>query len=173
MINLNLLSYQRRKQIDLLRGKRLVMFFAVVTLFFFVVMILTVLGSVGLADRISKSGAGGKGGEILDRAKVLNDKIIAMNKIQEGFYFFSDSLYDFSKTVPAGVQIDEVIVSKDGKSLTAKGIAATREDLINFKRDLEAATGRFSEVEIRTNDLSSKELVNFDLKTIVNLSGLQ
>jgi len=148
------------------------MFFAVISLFLFTITITIILANVGLAKIISDSGTAGRVGENLDRAKVLNDKIISMNKIQENFFLFTDSLGDFAKIVPAGIQIDGLELNKENNSLRVKGIAATREDLIAFKKSLEDSAGRFSGVEIITEDISSKELVNFEIAAVVGFSKL-
>jgi hypothetical protein len=95
-----------------------------------------------------------------------------MEELQGKFVFFSDSLMDFAKNVTPGIRISSLALTSDGQILTANGVAATREDLINFKKNLETVS-RFSEVEISTEDISSKELVDFGLKAVVNFSKLR
>lgn len=171
MINLNLLSYEKRREIEIKRGTRLVMFFATVALFIFTVAVTLILANVGLAKKISDMGVTGRSGELLERARNLNEKVIIMEKLQGKFIFFSDSILDFGENVTSGIQIENLVFDKAGQSLTANGVASTREDLINFKKNLETV-GRFSEVEISTEDISSKELVSFELRASVNFSKL-
>lgn len=147
------------------------MFFAAISLFLFTAAVTMILANVGLAEKISEAGIAGRTGEILDRTKILNDKISVMGKLQDKFTFFSDSLADLVKTVPVGVKVSELVFSKEGKGATVRGVAATREDLINFKKNLEVE-GRFSEVEISMEDISSKELVSFEITAVVNFSKL-
>lgn len=172
MINLNLLSYEKRREIEIKRGKRLVMFFAVVSFFVFTIAVVLILANVGLATKINELGITGSKGEILDRAKSLNDRVIIMEKIQSKFAFFSDSMLDFAEKVTPGILISHLVFDKNGQTLIANGVAATREDLINFKKNLETVS-IFSEVEVSAEDISSKELVDFEVRAVVNFSKLQ
>ncbi len=138
----------------------------------FAVAVVLILANVGLATKINDLGITGRNGEMLQRVRLLNNKVIIMEELQGKFVFFSDSLMDFAKNVTPGIRISSLALTSDGQILTANGVAATREDLINFKKNLETVS-RFSEVEISTEDISSKELVDFGLKAVVNFSKLR
>ncbi len=172
MITLNLLPYSKRKEIEIKKGSRLVLFLFVAVSFFFFLTVALILVHFSLAKQINNLKFKAVSGEIKNQLASLNKKVSVLEQIQDKFFLYSDSLVDFAVLVPYGVTIEEMTISKTDGVINVKGTASARDDLIQFKKNLDESE-RFSEVKSPIENILSEEHINFQITAKINLSKLQ
>jgi len=170
MITLNLLPYSKRREIETEKGNQLVLVFGIFSLFFLFVTVVLMLANVVMRGLITDLMFRAVSYD-QNRAEALNRKTAALNKIQENFILYTDSLIDFTKIVPSGVKIEDLMMDKTNKDIKIRGAAKSRDDLMQFKENLEES-GRFLNVRLPTENMLAEGYISFEIAAGVNFSKL-
>lgn len=173
MIDLNLLPYKMRRDLEKQYGKN-----ASVIVILFTILFVFFSGSVVFADfflsrrifQLSEIEPEGLISEIQMDVAGLHAKATRIGDLQNNFYIYSDVLRDLSGFLGEDVSVTQVIVEGGNQSLQIDGIAKTG-DLLFFFRDRLDALERFWDVKIRRTDVVGEE-IRFKLSTKVNFSKL-
>jgi len=101
--------------------------------------------------------------------KKINNKIEAVSDIQKGYYRWSPVLAKLAQLTPAEISFAELDLYKQDEIIEIKGLAKTRNDLINYQKTLENS-GWFKKIDLPLESLISKENNNFDIKATLDLN---
>lgn len=101
--------------------------------------------------------------------KKINAKISAVSNIQKESYRFSPMLVKLAQLTPETIALNNVSLFKQEGVLELKGLAKTRNDLINFQKILEGS-GLFKKIDLPLEALISKDNNSFDIKASLNLN---
>ena len=102
--------------------------------------------------------------------KDFNKKLKAVEMIQENHTLWINFFIDLVKLVPDNINLKNITIN--GNKILITGSAKTRDELLNFKENLENSEV-MSQVIIPLDNLLKKEDVNFDLKADINLDELK
>ena len=102
----------------------------------------------------------------------INNKLILLEEIQEGFIRWS-LLYDFiSKNTPEGITLAGINIDKKVPSIIFKGHADNRDNLLSFKTILENSP-IFKNIDFPIKNLLQKENISFEIKSKLNIYEIE
>lgn len=103
--------------------------------------------------------------EVRDFNRIIN----AVSAVQENYTDWNAFLVNFSAITPNGIVIKNLLINET--HIIIKGVADTRDSLLNFKNNLEESV-IFSNVEIPIDNLLERTNIEFDIKAAVDLDHL-
>ncbi|MFA5029252.1 MAG: PilN domain-containing protein [Patescibacteria group bacterium] len=168
MITLNLLSPKQKKELKTKRIylalKELLMLFLLFTALIAILLIVSrYFLEQQLASLITRNiNAIQISQKTNEEVVLINKKINNVYKIQKNFQKWSDFLTNLSKLTPAGVSYNLVKIYQQNSQLEIQGIAKTRNDLLELKKNLEADE-RFYDIDLPLNNLLVKENNSFTI----------
>lgn len=90
------------------------------------------------------------------RAKIVENAIIARAP-------WSDRLSALTRIIPSGIELDQISLDRNDKSMTLRGRAQNRASYLNLKDSLEK-TGWFNEIDLPITDLLNRDVIQFNVK---------
>lgn len=99
--------------------------------------------------------------------KEFNEQLKAVKEIQKDHFYWTNFFVKFSKLIPDGLALDNLIVNNNKILLT--GSARLRDQLLVLKNNLESSE-LFSNVAIPLENLLKKEGIDFNIKADINLN---
>jgi Tfp pilus assembly protein PilN len=106
------------------------------------------------------------------RIIALNAKINEVYSIQKKSQKWSSLIQEIKKLTPASVTINEINISKQESSLELMGVAKTRSDLLQLKKNLDESN-LFTKINLPINSLIERENNVFDIRADINLSKIK
>jgi len=102
------------------------------------------------------------------KIKQINNKINFVEKIQNDFIPWSDLLKTLAEITPKKINLYYLKVDSAKQTIKIKGLADFREDLLNFKQNLEN-TPIFKNIDLPVNNILEKENIDFEINAKINL----
>lgn len=106
-----------------------------------------------------------------DKVRKINSQINSIAKIQKEHIYWSHLLIILSEMSPDDVRFSQLKINKEKKTLTIRGHADSRDNLLKLKNNLEKSE-IFSDIESPIQNILQKENINFELNTKLNLDAL-
>ncbi len=173
MINLNLLSPAKKlnlkKKKTFLQVTRFVSYSLLTLIFAFIFMkgtsflineeIASVTASIDTATRIPQTTE-----DTSLEAKITqyNNLVKSTNNKLAAYIKWSTIIEDFTKTVPSGIQLTYLGMDKTNKKIKLRGKANTRDDLVNFKNNLDD-NKNYSNIDIPITNFLEKTDIDFTI----------
>lgn len=175
---LNFIPQEIKEEIKLRKQKKKIVLFFLLIFLFEISFYLTSLafylktqGEIELVNSLQKITKSQQETKALKEAK---EKIISFNRLLSTIINFyqkrtlaSESLITLSKSIPQGVRITSISYSQESSSMIIAGVAEKREDLIEFKRNLEK-TGHFRKIDFPPSNWVKPENINFLIRLYFN-----
>ena len=173
MILLNLLSPQYKQELQakrvLIAVKEIVM---LVLLFTSVIAILLVGSKNKLKKQLKKLITDNRlqievHDQINNQIIAINNKIRDINNIQTDYKKWSNFLIKLTTNTPNNIQYQFLKLNRLENVLEIKGVAKSRDSLLQFKSSLEGL-GFFTGVDLPLGDLLARENNTFTIRTTLN-----
>ncbi|MFH1522274.1 MAG: hypothetical protein ABIE43_00465 [Patescibacteria group bacterium] len=103
------------------------------------------------------------------RVKEVIAKIDYIDKVQNDFIAWSFLFEDIAENVNDDVSFNFIEVNKERNEAIFKGIAKTRDGLLNLKKGLESSKV-FINIDFPIQNILEKENINFEIKAGLDLS---
>jgi len=100
--------------------------------------------------------------KINEKINFYNDEIKTIDQIQKNYVVWSDILYLFNQLITAGVTLQKTNFDSNENMITVSGIADTRDDLLNFKNNLESCE-LMANITLPLNTLLKKQNIDFTI----------
>lgn len=172
MISLNLIPMEKRTEFSRERGENFVLFFAVLSLFFFVVTILFVSLDAVLASSIGQIVPESAASyPVRAQARDLTVKVAHIGSVQGDFIFFSDAIHDAWHEVGPDIDVEQLYVDSVNDVIRLQGTVPAIETIYTLKSAFETSE-RFSNVKLSVEEILSGERVHFDLSAKTEFTGL-
>jgi hypothetical protein len=94
--------------------------------------------------------------------RAINQTLIQLEKIQKNYYPATPHLIPLINAMPPNISLDSMELDSVNKNFNATGIAATRNDLLNYKQALEN-TGLVQKIDLPLSQLTKKDNLAFSL----------
>ncbi|MBU4347569.1 PilN domain-containing protein [Patescibacteria group bacterium] len=177
MLALNLISQEQKKEIKLKRAYEITkkvsciliiiaIFIAVVLLIGKLILQMQFIKAVDQYTLVAKSSQGDNG-----KIRDINNSLNFVSEIQSDFIFWSNLIKDAAYRVPDGVSLSSINIDRDKKTIQIKGTAKLRDDLLQFKKNIEKSL-IYQNVDLPLQNILQKENINFEIKAGLNLSEL-
>lgn len=169
MINLNLLSPQKKKEIEekilYVSIKNIFAIFLIFIIFISIILLGSKLVLVYNFEKVVEQTTliVKEYGGINQKIKEINDKLNNVSKTQKEFIPWSFYLLELNKIFPSNIEIATIILRMGEKQTLIKGYAKTRDDLLNLKTNLENSKLTKS-VELPFSNLLKREDIEFELQ---------
>lgn len=177
MLTLNLISQEQKKEIKLKRAyeitKKISYILIIITVFVAIVLLIGKLilqiqfiKAVNQYTLVAKSSQGYNA-----KIRDINNSLNFVSEIQSNFILWSNLIKDAADRVPGGVSLSSISADRDKKSIQIKGAAKLRDDLLQFKENIEKSL-IYQNVDLPLQNILQKENINFEIKAGLNLSEL-
>lgn len=103
---------------------------------------------------------------INEEIKVLNNDLKTANKVQAGFFKWSQFLVDFFELVPEGNQITSLYFDMTNRKMQMSGKSLHRDNLLRLKENLEKSD-LFTDLDSPLSNLLSRENINFNFSASI------
>jgi Tfp pilus assembly protein PilN len=167
MIELNLIPKDYRQQVSrfqlIILTKNLFLWLVVYTIFVAIVLLVAkfilqrrfevIIDQTTLVTRENR--------QIENQVRDFNRTIIQARNLQAQEIDWTSFINDLSSQVPPGVRLTEINLT-NGQRSTISGSAKLRDDLLNFKNNLEKQP-EISKLELPLANLQNRENINFNL----------
>lgn len=177
MITINLLAGAKKQEIRLVKSFLLIRRLMIVGLVFLLFLALVLAGAdyflvhknKELAAKLetNKNLPSGQNIPLNQTISLFNKQLKSVSQIQNDYYKWSGFLIKFDKTAPQNLQITSLIFNKNDKTALIKGVAKTRDDLIQFQTDL-TKSDLFKEVTSPISNLLIRNDISFELRATLN-----
>lgn len=97
----------------------------------------------------------------------VNELAKFIKKINQNNKYWSDVLIEIAHTGDSNVRLSSIQIDTENKSVLIKGIANTRDDLLNLKKNMENSH-LFTNIYIPIQNLVNKTDASFNLKADVD-----
>lgn len=108
-----------------------------------------------------------QGNTLEQSIKELNSQLQTISGIQNGHTNWMSVIFDFAKLVPNNIQISSLTLDKDAKSFDLKGLAKTRESLLQLQSNLESSS-QFTKIESPITNITEKDNITFEYTGQIN-----
>ncbi len=108
------------------------------------------------------------GREILN----INDELQRINSLQNKFVPWSETLLEMYKLAPDGIRFTQIMIDRESRAVTIRGMAATRNSLIKFKEAMENSS-LFAAIASPLSNLLARENITFEFQATLNEKILQ
>lgn len=169
MIALNLLSPQKKKEVEEHILYASIKNILAILLIFIIFISVVLLGAKLILSRnfqtvveqttlIVKEYGG-----VNQNIKEINKKLNNISKTQEEFVTWSYHLTELTKILPENIELSTIILKPGDKQTLIKGLARTRDDLLLLKTNLEESE-LFTYVELPFSNLLTRNDIDFELR---------
>jgi len=100
--------------------------------------------------------------KINQKINFYNDQIKTIEQIQKNYVVWSDLLYLFNRLITEGITLQKTNFDINENMITVSGIADTRDNLLNFKNNLESCE-LMTNVTLPLNTLLKKQDIDFTI----------
>lgn len=100
--------------------------------------------------------------------KELNSQLQSIDNIQKSHLNLTLIIVKLAKLIPVNVQIDTLTLDKDTKIFSIKGLAKTRESLLELQNNLKSSSD-FTKITAPITNITEKENIRFEYTGEVNL----
>lgn len=107
-----------------------------------------------------------QGGLLDEEIRALNATLVVVNGVQERYPSTLPVLREFFSLVPSGITLDEIILESGQKTLTVRGLALNRDDLLAFQKKV-TASDRFENPTSPISNLLQRDNIVFDLRLTI------
>lgn len=177
MITLNLISEQRKKEIEIKHLHQLfkkIDFVVLTAVIIIAILVLTAKlllqnaldHAVDQADLISKNSQGYNA-----KIKEINDRITVAGQIQDDFLDWSKLFRELERLTPEGVTYSHLRAGAD-KTIRLRGSAASREDLLALKDRLNGSD-LVAGVNLPLSNILEKENISFEINAQLKTEALK
>ncbi|NTU98755.1 hypothetical protein HGA64_01980 [Candidatus Falkowbacteria bacterium] len=101
----------------------------------------------------------------------INSKISSVEQVQKDFYVWSKLFTELDMDLPSGIRLTYIKAGND-KAVILRGVATTREELLNFKAKLEKSL-IISDPVLPISSILNKEDIHFEINAKLNLEKLK
>jgi Tfp pilus assembly protein PilN len=98
----------------------------------------------------------------------INNKLRALETVQKETANWTEFLSQFTATVPSGVRLTDLSLTREKNLLSVAGWAAKRDDFLLFKKQLEES-GLVNNLDSPLSNLLTPENISFSLTAQLNL----
>lgn len=106
------------------------------------------------------------------KIKEFKNELIKIGEIQKNYYAWTKFFIKFNDLVDNGITIEQLMISRDGE-LKIACAAKKRDDLLNFKNNLDKSEMFTNKFEIPLEVLLDKENIKFSFNLKVDLDKIQ
>lgn len=173
MLTLNLISNEQKKEIKM---KRLYEFLKKI---FCVLLILTCLMAIvflsaelilrdEFADTVQQTSLvtiNSRGFDV--KISNINHQVNTASSIQKNYTAWPPLIKEIAAKTPADIKLDSLAINGDKKTIQLKGAAKYRENLLEFKKQLEDS-GKYKNIALPLQNILQKENVSFDISIELN-----
>ncbi|HTW96417.1 MAG TPA: PilN domain-containing protein [Candidatus Methylomirabilis sp.] len=96
------------------------------------------------------------------QAKEINNKLSAVSEIENSYLSYSQLIKKITDLIPAGVTVSYLKIDSEQKRLLIRGIAATRDNLLNLENNL-TNSSFLSDVNVPLQEKLKKENIDIDI----------
>lgn len=114
----------------------------------------------------------GNGNIYTQKAKNINARIEAINQIQKEYAAWSEFIKIIAANTPEKITLNYFKINKNDSTINLKGRAATRDELVAFKNNLEKLDF-LSTVDLPIKNMLEKENIIFEINTKFNLEKIK
>ncbi len=107
--------------------------------------------------------------KIKNKVNNINKKLQEINEIQKDYFNFYNPVIELGNLLPGNVQINLLNLDKNKLTFSLKGLAKTRDDLLNFQKNLESSS-IFKNIKFPLSNFFSKENIIFEFSGEFNNS---
>ncbi len=97
----------------------------------------------------------------------INSDLSMTNKIQLDFITWSSFLERLSKKIPTNISVSNLSIDKEAESLNIRGVAISRNDLLNLKNVLEEME-EIELIEIPLQNILQQSNIEFNISTKID-----
>jgi len=105
------------------------------------------------------------------KAKEINERINYVHEIQNDFTTWSSVINEISQAISDEVALNLLKIDKGNEKMMLRGVARTRDGLLEFKEGLEKSN-IFYEVDFPLKNILEKENIIFEINTEINLDEI-
>ena len=180
MIRINLLPPQRKKEINLDKMNRWLIFFGSGLLILILIFVLLALNSyfyllITLSSQqklIDRSQGGSELQEVNQLEEEINQanqKIDQIYNLQSQFIHWTPVIEELIDLTPSGIYFTNFSYQQTANQVQLSGHAKKREDLLQLKKSIESSQ-YFQEIESPLTNLLKQEDIDFNLNFNINTS---
>lgn len=168
MIEINILPEESKKRIkteNIFNSlRKMLLFLTLIVLFVSTILLLARVALKYQADIYKNFPVAYESSPTTDSGtKEIENKVIQVKKIQEGFVDWYGTISDLTEVLNKNIKLESFSIDRDSATLSIVGVAKTREAFLQLKTDLENS-GRYFNIDFPVKNLLEKEDIKFDLK---------
>lgn len=103
------------------------------------------------------------GGSLDQQIRQFNVQLSTVSNLQKEAQPWTQMLHDFFGTVPAGIRLTQIDIDGKQKTITVRGMADLRDDLLAWQQRI-AASQRFQNPTTPISNLLQREHIAFELE---------
>jgi len=174
MLTLNLLSIEQKKEIKTERTnvyiKKTFSAVLIVAIITAVIFLITEPILKNNFDRAVEIANENNNQEFNAKINEVNTLVKFINTIENDNYEFSELLINLIRRTPVNIKVSALDVDKNNKSVSIRGFAETREELLEFESNLEKLIF-LKNVKLPIQYLSQKNNINFLINSELDLEN--
>jgi Tfp pilus assembly protein PilN len=97
----------------------------------------------------------------------VNQKSSYLKTINDDYIMWSERILDMTQEIPAGITMTTISIDNQAKILALAGKAATRDDLLAYKKQLEKLT-YFTNIDLPITNLTTQTDIVFQITATIN-----
>jgi len=101
------------------------------------------------------------------KVKEINSKLDNVSQIQDSFVVWSNLIENLANVTPPGIHLASTKINMEKQIINITGIASERNDLLEFKQNMENLPN-FYNVEYPLKNILQKENINFEIDAQLN-----
>ncbi|MFH1255375.1 MAG: PilN domain-containing protein [bacterium] len=177
MLSLNLISDELKNEIKL---RRLYLFIKKIGLVLITIAIFTatilltakIILQIKFNDTVNQMTLVTKNNQgYNNKVRVINGKINFAEKVQNDFVPWSNALKIISEITPIGINLNYLKINLGEQSVKIKGKAGLRENLLDFKQNMENSE-IFKDIDFPIKNILEKENIDFEINSKINYERL-
>jgi len=102
------------------------------------------------------------------KVREINDKLDFVSMIQAGYISWTNLFENLAIAMPSGIKLYSLKLNYKDQAISIKGMAKNRDDLLNFKNNLENSP-YCSAINFPLKNILEKENIDFEINTTLNL----
>ena len=102
------------------------------------------------------------------KVREINDKLDFVSMIQTGYISWTNLFENLAVATPDGIKLYSLKLNSEDRTISIKGMAKNRVDLLNFKTNLENSP-YCSAINFPLKNILEKENIDFEINTTLNL----
>ncbi len=172
MLTLNILPKQNKREIKLLYIYKnlkkimllLVLYISVLATAILVARLFLQINFINLSQNLNILVAENQ--TSISHLKMVSSKLNYISKIQKDNIKVSDLLADLTNKINDGIKINQIKFDHSKNSLNINGRAKTRDDLLNFKQNLENSPN-YTDIKFPLKNILEKENIDFNIELTI------